>query len=74
MKSLPLTIISGYLGAGKTSLINRLLAEDHGLNLMVIVNDFGSINIDADLIEVEQNNLIALSNGCVCCTIADDLT
>lgn len=71
---MPLTIIGGYLGAGKTTLINRLLAEDHGLNLMVIVNDFGAINIDAALIDTAQDDLIALSNGCVCCTMADDLT
>lgn len=71
---LPLTIFGGYLGAGKTTLINRLLAEDHGLRLMVIVNDFRAINIDAALIESAEEDMIALSNGCVCCTISDDLT
>lgn len=70
---LPLTIIGGYLGAGKTTLINRLLAEEHGLNLLVIVNDFGAINIDAALIERAGGDQIALTNGCVCCTIGDDL-
>ena len=50
MAQLPLTVIAGYLGAGKTTLINRLLAEDHGLRLVVLVNDFGAINIDADLV------------------------
>lgn len=70
---LPLTIFSGYLGAGKTTLINRLLAEDHGLRLMVIVNDFGSINIDQSLIKVRGDDMTALTNGCVCCTISDDL-
>jgi G3E family GTPase len=70
---LPLTIISGYLGAGKTTLINRLLAEDHGLNLMVVVNDFGAINIDAALIEEAGGDQIALTNGCVCCTMGEDL-
>ena len=70
---LPLTILSGYLGAGKTTLINRLLAEDHGLNLMVIVNDFGSVNIDAALIAEATDQTIALTNGCVCCSMEADL-
>lgn len=73
MLPLPLTIISGYLGAGKTTLINRLLAEDHGMNLMVIVNDFGAINIDAALIEQADEDMIALTNGCICCTMDADL-
>ena len=73
MTRLPLTIVSGYLGAGKTTLINRLLAEDHGLRLMVIVNDFGAINIDQTLIETAENETIALTNGCVCCTMGPDL-
>lgn len=73
MPRLPLTVFSGYLGAGKTTLINRLLAEDHGLRLMVIVNDFGAINIDAALIETAEAESIALTNGCVCCTLGDDL-
>lgn len=70
---LPLTIVSGYLGAGKTTLINRLLAEDHGMRLMVIVNDFGAINIDAALIGAQDDNTIELTNGCVCCTMGNDL-
>ncbi|MEO9779085.1 MAG: GTP-binding protein [Sedimentitalea sp.] len=72
--SLPLTIVSGYLGAGKTTLINRLLAEDHGIRLMVIVNDFGAINIDKALIKTRGDDTIALTNGCVCCTMGTDLT
>ena len=70
---LPLTILSGDLGAGKTTLINRLLGDDHGLRLMVIVNDFGAINIDAALIGDHTENMIELSNGCGCCTISQDL-
>lgn len=70
---LPMTIISGYLGAGKTTLINRLLAEKHGLKLLVVVNDFGSVNIDAALIQQAGGDQIALTNGCVCCTMGDDL-
>ena len=73
MTPLPMTVISGYLGAGKTTLINRLLAEDHGLRLMILVNDFGAINIDADLLESRTEDTIALQNGCVCCTMGADL-
>ncbi len=71
--SLPLTVIGGYLGAGKTTLINRLLAEDHGLRLLIMVNDFGAINVDAALIAAADEEMIALSNGCVCCTMGADL-
>ncbi|MCM2563315.1 GTP-binding protein [Lutimaribacter sp. EGI FJ00015] len=70
---LPLTVIGGYLGAGKTTLLNRLLAEDHGQRVMVMVNDFGAINIDADLIEKAEGDTISLTNGCVCCTMGNDL-
>ena len=73
MTRLPLTVISGYLGAGKTTLVNRLLAEDHGLRLMVMVNDFGAVNIDADLIAAQSDDVLALTNGCVCCTMGADL-
>ncbi len=73
MMRLPLTVISGYLGAGKTTLINRLLAEDHGLRLLVMVNDFGAINIDAALIAAQGDDTISLTNGCVCCTMGADL-
>ena len=73
MNRLPVTIISGYLGAGKTTLINKLLAEEHGLNLTVIVNDFGAVNIDDALIQETEGGKIALTNGCVCCSMEDDL-
>jgi G3E family GTPase len=70
---LPVAVIGGYLGAGKTTLLNRLLAEDHGMKLAVLVNDFGSVNIDAALIESRDGRTISLTNGCVCCTIGDNL-
>lgn len=70
---LPMTVVGGYLGAGKTTLINRLLLAPHGLRLMVLVNDFGAINIDAELLESAEEDTLALSNGCVCCTMGADL-
>lgn len=70
---LPMTVISGYLGAGKTTLINRLLSEDHGQKLLVMVNDFGSINIDEKLLASTEDDTLTLTNGCVCCTMGADL-
>ena len=70
---LPMTVIGGYLGAGKTTLINRLLAEDHGQRIMVMVNDFGAINIDAGLLASATDDTLTLTNGCVCCTMGADL-
>jgi G3E family GTPase len=69
---IPVTIISGFLGAGKTTLLNRLLREAPE-KLAVLVNDFAEINVDIDLVESRDSNKISLSNGCVCCTIKDDL-
>lgn len=71
--TLPLTVIGGYLGAGKTTLINRVLAGGHGLRLMVMVNDFGAINIDAALLASATEDRMELTNGCVCCTMGADL-
>lgn len=73
MNPVPLSVIAGYLGAGKTTLINRLLSEDHGLKLLVMVNDFGAINIDALLLDSANTDTLSLTNGCVCCTIGADL-
>ena len=69
----PLTVLTGFLGAGKTTLLNRILNGDHGLRVAVLVNDFGSINIDAELVVGVESDVISLANGCVCCTIRDDL-
>jgi G3E family GTPase len=70
---IPLTVIAGFLGAGKTTLLNHILRESRGRRLAVLVNDFGAINIDADLIASHEGDTIALSNGCVCCSIGDSL-
>lgn len=72
--SVPLTVIGGYLGAGKTTVLNHLLGNNNGMRIAVLVNDFGDINIDADLIESSDGETIALTNGCACCTLADGLT
>ena len=74
--TVPITIVGGYLGAGKTTLINRVLNHAGDLNgLAVLVNDFGDVNIDAELVRDNSpdGQIIGLSNGCVCCSILDDL-
>lgn len=77
-KAIPFTVIGGFLGSGKTSLLNHVLthAQTHkpGQRLYAMVNDFGALNIDAELIAAQNGNQIALSNGCVCCSIGDDFT
>ena len=73
MDRLPVTVLGGYLGAGKTTLLNRLLADAHGVRLAVLVNDFGEVNIDANLIANRDGETISLANGCVCCSIGDNL-
>lgn len=72
--ALPLTIIGGYLGAGKTTLVNHLLRHADGLRLAVLVNEFGSLSIDADLIETQDKDIISIAGGCVCCSYGNDLT
>lgn len=71
-KPMPICILSGFLGAGKTTLLNNLISGDHGLRMGVLVNDFGVIDIDSQLVERIDENTISLSNGCICCSIRED--
>lgn len=70
---IPITTIGGYLGAGKTTLINHLLRHSGGQRLAVLVNEFGALPIDEDLIEAQDDQLISIAGGCVCCAFGDDL-
>ena len=69
----PVTVLTGYLGAGKTTLLNRILSEDHGKRYAVIVNEFGEIGVDNDLIVGSDEEVYEMNNGCVCCTVRGDL-
>lgn len=73
MPPIPVTVVGGYLGAGKTTLVNGLLRQANGLRLAVLVNDFGALPIDADLIEAQDGNVVAIAGGCVCCSYGSDL-
>ncbi|WP_455480190.1 CobW family GTP-binding protein [Bartonella sp. B23] len=70
---LPVTVITGYLGSGKTTLLNRILSENHGKRYAVVVNEFGEIGIDNDLIVESDEEIYEMNNGCVCCTVRGDL-
>jgi G3E family GTPase len=70
---IPVTVLTGYLGSGKTTLLNRILSENHGRRYAVIVNEFGEIGIDNDLIVESDEEIYEMNNGCVCCTVRGDL-
>ena len=70
---IPVTVLTGYLGAGKTTLLNRILTENHGRRYAVIVNEFGEIGIDNDLIVESDEEIYEMNNGCICCTVRGDL-
>jgi len=70
---IPVTVLTGYLGAGKTTLLNRILSEPHGRKYAVIVNEFGEIGIDNDLVVGADEEVFEMNNGCICCTVRGDL-
>ncbi len=72
-RGLPVTIITGFLGSGKTTLLNHILSNQKGMRTAVLVNEFGEIGIDAELIVSSEEDLVELNNGCICCTIRDDI-
>lgn len=72
-KKIPVTLLTGFLGAGKTTLLNRILQEEHGEKIAVIVNEFGQVGIDGELIVARDESMVELSNGCLCCTVRVDL-
>ena len=69
----PMSVIGGFLGTGKTTLLNRVLAGRHGVRYAVLVNDFGEINVDGDLVAAHGGDTVTFANGCVCCTMGNDL-
>ncbi len=72
-RGMPVTIITGFLGSGKTTLLNHILSDRQGLKVAVLVNEFGDINIDSQLLVSIDEGMVELSNGCICCTINEDL-
>src|SRR3954469_5536269 len=74
MALIPTTILTGFLGAGKTTLLNRILREPHGHRIAVIENEFGQENIDHEILIQDSNEqIVEMSNGCICCTVRGDL-
>jgi len=73
LAKIPTTVLTGYLGSGKTTLLNRILSSDHGKKIAVIVNEFGEIGIDNELIVSSDEEIVEMNNGCICCTVRGDL-
>ena len=73
MTNIPVTVLTGYLGAGKTTLLNRILTQEHGNKVAVIVNEFGELGIDNQLIVDTDEEIFEMNNGCICCTVRGDL-
>ena len=71
--SIPVTLLTGYLGAGKTTLLNKILSEKHGKKYAVVVNEFGEVGIDNELIISSEEEVFEMNNGCICCTVRGDL-
>ena len=69
----PVTIITGYLGSGKTTLLNNILRSEHGKKVAAIVNEFGQIGIDGQLVVDADEEIVEMNNGCICCTVRGDL-
>jgi cobalamin biosynthesis protein CobW len=78
LSKIPVTVITGFLGAGKTTLIRHLMANPQGKRLAILVNEFGTVGVDGDILKscADDNcpveNIVELANGCICCTVADD--
>src|SRR6202047_3656840 len=69
----PVTVLTGYLGAGKTTLLNRILTERHGRKYAVVINEFGELGVDNDLVVDTDEEVFEMNNGCICCTVRGDL-
>jgi G3E family GTPase len=73
MAQIPVTVLTGYLGAGKTTLLNRILSENHGKKYAVVINEFGELGVDNDLVVDTDEEVFEMNNGCICCTVRGDL-